>query len=93
VLAGNSDPFSSTTIPVTPSVNHLLIFTRDFILPANHGNEAAIFGGKLHMHRYWSDSVRGLGDGGADGFAYVSPVTDPVLVSLLLHGLFQRYSC
>ncbi|KIW67123.1 hypothetical protein PV04_06396 [Phialophora macrospora] len=72
VLAGNSDPFASTTIAVTPSVNHLLIFTRDFILPANHGNEAALYGGKMHMHRYWRDSVRGLDDGGADGYAYLA---------------------
>jgi hypothetical protein len=72
VLAGNSDPFASTTIAVTPSVNHLLIFTRDFILPANHGNEAALYGGKMHMHRYWKDSVRGLDDGGADGYAYLA---------------------
>lgn len=72
VLAGNSDPFKSTTIAVTPSVNHLLIFTRDFILPANHGNEATIYGGKWHMQRYWQDSVRGLDGGGADGYAYLA---------------------
>ncbi|OCT51571.1 hypothetical protein CLCR_08407 [Cladophialophora carrionii] len=72
VLAGNSDPFASTTIAVTPLVNHLLIFTRDFILPANHGNESALYGGKIHMHRYWRDNVRGLDDGRADGYAYLA---------------------
>ncbi|KAJ9607758.1 hypothetical protein H2200_007836 [Cladophialophora chaetospira] len=72
ILAGNSDPFSSTTINVTPWVNHLLIFTRDFILPANHGYEAALSGGKLYLHRYWRDNVQGLDDGTADGYAYLA---------------------
>ncbi|KIY03559.1 uncharacterized protein Z520_00250 [Fonsecaea multimorphosa CBS 102226] len=72
VLAGNSDPFSSKVIVVTPEVNRLLIFTRDFILPAFHANEAAVVGGRLHMDRFWRDSVRGLDDGGVAGYAYLA---------------------
>ncbi|OQV01711.1 hypothetical protein CLAIMM_07013 [Cladophialophora immunda] len=72
VLAGNSDPFSSKAIVVTPEVNRLLVFTRDFILPAVHVNESSVAGGRLHIDRFWRDSVRGLDDGGVAGYAYLA---------------------
>ncbi|OAP63262.1 hypothetical protein AYL99_02489 [Fonsecaea erecta] len=72
-LAGNSDPFSTKAIAVTPEVNRLLVFTRDFILPAAHATEASVAGGRLHMARFWRDSVRGLDNGGGvAGYAYLA---------------------
>ncbi|KIW13417.1 hypothetical protein PV08_08605 [Exophiala spinifera] len=72
-LAGNSDPFSSRAIAVTAQVNRLLVFTRDFILPATHANEASVTGGRLHMDLFWGDTIRGLDDdGGVAGYAYLA---------------------
>ncbi|KAH0848374.1 hypothetical protein AYO21_04399 [Fonsecaea monophora] len=85
ILAGNSDPFSSKTIAVTPEVHRLLVFTRDFILPAVHANEASVVGGRHHIDRFWMDSVRALDDGGVAGYAYLAR-SAAILSTLTAHN-------
>ncbi|KAJ9614044.1 hypothetical protein H2200_002180 [Cladophialophora chaetospira] len=68
---GNSDPFTTTVIPVTSMVHECLVFTRDCYLPSLHGKEIDLAGTTIYMDAFWQDAVDGLQDE-CIGYAYLA---------------------
>ncbi len=68
---GNSDPFTTTIIPVTAMVHECLVFTRDCYLPSLHGKEIDLAHTTVYMDAFWQDAVDGLQDE-CIGYAYLA---------------------
>jgi hypothetical protein len=71
---GNSDPFMSTTIPVTAAVHECLVFTRDCFLPSLHGKEIELARTTVYMDAFWQDAVDSL-QNKCTGYAYLARST------------------
>ena len=67
---GNSDPFVATPIVVDATINDLLAFCRDFLLPCLHGRE--VDSGQLsYAGKFWQDTTDALQDE-CSGYAYLA---------------------
>lgn len=71
IRRGNSDPFTTTLIPVTSAVHECMVFTRDCLLPSLHGKEVDLAKTTVYMDAFWRDTVDGLQDE-CIGYAYLS---------------------
>jgi len=57
---GNSDPFESLALTVTPKVNEVMSFVRDYFLPASYVTEAPAWIRTFGADKEWYDSVETL---------------------------------
>ena len=61
VQKGNSDPFGTFAVTINPTVNNLMVFSRDVLLPALHNKEHSS-GVSIYSSSAWSDAVVALHD-------------------------------
>lgn len=54
---GNSDPFESLSITVTPKVNQVLSFFRDTYLPINYATQSTTYYRSFGAHQEWDDGI------------------------------------
>lgn len=69
VLKGNSDPFETQAVAITPEVNELITFFRDLVIPSIYHTGPDGWKTSQTANAHWQSAVQGLGDkGGALGF-------------------------
>ena len=84
VKKGNSDPFDAWSFEITPQVNDLITFYRDWILPSMYHTDSRKAVTSKSAQRDYADTVNGLQDeAGAYAFlarnAFVATKSNPVM--------------
>ena len=54
---GNSDPFESSAVRVTPEIAEIMCFFKDYYLPTSYGTDAKAWFRPYGAHKQWCDTV------------------------------------